>query len=82
MNNGYNTDFWQVSPFEAYCSVFSTISQVLDIVGINYHVPNYDSLHKQYDRPLIGSETSSALTDRGIYATNSTAAYVTAYDLT
>jgi len=58
------------------------ISTALDIVGINYNTAMYDRYHT--DRPtafLIGSETSSQVTDRWIYENNATAGYVWGYDI-
>lgn len=65
MNGGYETQFWKA----------------LDVVGINYHVSSYDAFDKVFSRPLIGSETSSALSDRGQYVTDASLAYVSAYDV-
>jgi beta-galactosidase len=60
----------------------SAFAQVLDVVGINYHVTEYDPYHKAHpSQPMIGSETSSDVSDRSVYANNSTAAYVSAYDV-
>jgi beta-galactosidase len=52
MNGGYGDDF----------------SQLLDVLGFNYHVSDYDGYHKQHPRQnLVGSETASALSTRGEY---------------
>eukprot|EP01062_Namystynia_karyoxenos_P078830 TRINITY_DN817_c2_g1_i2.p1 TRINITY_DN817_c2_g1~~TRINITY_DN817_c2_g1_i2.p1 ORF type:complete len:932 (+),score=288.83 TRINITY_DN817_c2_g1_i2:121-2796(+) len=65
MNGGYTGDF----------------PAVLDVMGINYHHKMYDSWHSGHgNQPVIGSETSSALTDRGVYSTDATAGYISAYD--
>jgi len=66
MNGGYTSDF----------------TQVLDVMGINYHPSEYDTFHKQHsNQPMIGSETSSDYSDRSIYANDKTRAYVSAYDV-
>ncbi len=46
------------------------VSNLLDIVGHNYYPERYDILHKRYPAwKMIGSETCSAVTSRGIYKT-------------
>jgi len=58
------------------------ISLALDILGINYNIGMYDSYHSfRPTQPIIGSETSSQVTDRGIYVNNATAGYVWGYDI-
>eukprot|EP01123_Difflugia_compressa_P007752 TRINITY_DN2141_c1_g1_i1.p1 TRINITY_DN2141_c1_g1~~TRINITY_DN2141_c1_g1_i1.p1 ORF type:complete len:649 (-),score=153.23 TRINITY_DN2141_c1_g1_i1:63-1853(-) len=60
----------------------SGLSYVIDIQGFNYAIYQYDTYHKSHTtQPLIGSETASTVSDRGIYQTNATAAYVSAYDV-
>ena len=55
---------------------------LLDVMGINYHIQNYDSFHNAHKtQPLIGSETSSDVSDRGVYANDVKRAYVSAYDV-
>ena len=54
-------------------------SKVLDVVGINYHPSGYEQFHHSMGA-ITGSETASALSDRGEYYTNKTAAYMSAYD--
>lgn len=45
----------------------------LDVIGLNYRVPGYDSLEIWHpDVPMIASETVSALNSRGIYFQPST----------
>jgi beta-galactosidase len=47
------------------------ISKAFDIVGFNYNQQLPDAFHKKYPkRPLYGSETSSAISTRGEYATD------------
>lgn len=49
-------------------------SGALDVYGFNYHPQLYDSCRVWFpDKPLIGSETASALNSRGIYYQPSTA---------
>jgi len=60
----------------------SKFSDVLDLVGINYHTYMYVSYHKSHPtQKLIGSEVSSAFTDRGVYFTSPTVKCVSAYDV-
>jgi beta-galactosidase len=60
----------------------SGLSYVIDIQGFNYNTGQYDSYHKSHPtQPLIGSETASTVSDRGIYANNPNAGYVSAYDV-
>lgn len=59
------------------------ISLVEDLQGCNYNPGGYDSFHAAFpSQPLFGSETTSATTDRGIYASDSTAGYVSSYNTT
>lgn len=54
--------------------------QVLDLIGINYHISEYDKQHSSNpNKPLIGSETSSDVSDRGVYKGDGHQ-YVSAYD--
>jgi len=55
----------------------------LDVMGINYHHGQYDSFHaKKPKKALIGSETSSDVSDRRVYANDPTdRKYVSAYDV-
>eukprot|EP00475_Leptophrys_vorax_P002312 TRINITY_DN11298_c0_g5_i1.p1 TRINITY_DN11298_c0_g5~~TRINITY_DN11298_c0_g5_i1.p1 ORF type:complete len:825 (-),score=214.28 TRINITY_DN11298_c0_g5_i1:967-3348(-) len=65
MNGGFGGDF----------------APVLDVIGVNYQIGNYDHVHKKYsNQPMIGSETGSTVSDRGIYADDPSKAYVQAYD--
>jgi beta-galactosidase len=57
------------------------LSDVLDVQGFNYAIPEYDSYHAQHPAsPLFGSETSSDVSTRGEYADNYEKGYVRAYD--
>lgn len=45
----------------------------LDVIGLNYHDYGYDSLRLWFpDKPIIASETASALNSRGVYYQPST----------
>ncbi|MBV8674474.1 MAG: beta-galactosidase, partial [Acidobacteriaceae bacterium] len=48
------------------------LSEALDIIGFNYNTQKYpEAFHKKYPkRPIFGSETSSAISTRGVYATD------------
>jgi len=57
------------------------ISKAFDIVGFNYNQQLPDAFHKKYPkRPLYGSETSSAISTRGEYATDPLRNTVSCYD--
>jgi len=59
------------------------ISPVLDVMGFNYHhAPEIDAFHKRFPRqPLVGTETASTVSTRGIYFTDKEKGYVSAYDV-
>jgi beta-galactosidase len=60
----------------------SGLSFVVDVQGINYNIGQYDSYHNSHStQPMIGSETGSTVSDRGVYANDAKAAYVSAYDV-
>eukprot|EP01121_Diplochlamys_sp_Union-15-3_P011256 TRINITY_DN323_c0_g1_i1.p1 TRINITY_DN323_c0_g1~~TRINITY_DN323_c0_g1_i1.p1 ORF type:complete len:779 (-),score=173.01 TRINITY_DN323_c0_g1_i1:14-2350(-) len=60
----------------------SGLSYVVDVQGFNYNIGQYDPYHRSHPKqPLIGSETASCVSDRGIYANDPTRAYVSAYDV-
>ncbi|MDR0698394.1 MAG: DUF4982 domain-containing protein [Tannerella sp.] len=41
---------------------------ILDLVGLNYHLSDYEKVHAEFaDRPFIASETVSGLASRGFY---------------
>jgi len=66
MNGGYGSKF----------------QDVLDVMGVNYHIGNYDSIHSSHpNQPMIGSETSSDYSDRFVYENDKTdRKYVESYD--
>jgi beta-galactosidase len=58
------------------------LSVPLDIVGFNYNTTKWpEAFHKKYPkRPIFGSETSSALSMRGVYTTDPLRNTVNSYD--
>jgi beta-galactosidase len=60
----------------------SGFSTVLDVMGFNYNLGGMDSFHTSYPaQGCIGTETSSQVTDRGIYTNDTSNGYVWGYDL-
>jgi len=60
----------------------SGFSSVLDVNGFNYALGAQDSFHSSNPGwPIIGTETSSQITDRGIYTNDTVNGYVWGYDL-
>jgi len=54
---------------------------LLDVQGVDYATSTYDKVHANAPEvPVISSETSSAVSDRGEYTNNATAGHVTGYD--
>jgi beta-galactosidase len=54
---------------------------VCDVVGYNYMDPGAEAYHKAHpERPVIGTETVSAVCTRGIYVTDYDKGYVSSYD--
>ena len=52
-----------------------------DIIGFNYDLNVPDDYHKEHPkRPIYGSETSSAISTRGVYTTDPLRNTVNAYD--
>ncbi|MFZ0826187.1 MAG: beta-galactosidase GalA [Verrucomicrobiia bacterium] len=57
-------------------------SSVLDVNGFNYQLGQQDTFHTGNPAwPIIGTETSSQITDRGIYTNDTANGYVWGYDL-
>jgi beta-galactosidase len=57
------------------------VSVPLDIVGFNYQLQQPDKFHKDFPkRALYGSETSSAISTRGVYTTDPMRNTVNAYN--
>ncbi len=60
---------------------FSGINSVIDVRGWNYSYRQADEYHKQHPvQPEIGTEQASTLATRGIYANETNAGYMSAYD--
>jgi beta-galactosidase len=58
------------------------VSIPLDIIGFNYHMDMPDEYHKQNPkRAIYGSETSSAISTRGVYVTDPLRNTVNAYNV-
>jgi beta-galactosidase len=54
----------------------------LDVMGFNYNLNDIDAFRKAHPKlPLIGSETASAVSTRGIYITDKLRNWVSAYDV-
>ncbi len=57
------------------------VSDALDIIGFNYNLKGPEAYHKEHPRrPLYGSETSSAISTRGVYASDPLRNTVNSYD--
>ena len=57
------------------------VSEPFDVIGFNYNLKGPDGYHKEHPkRPLYGSETSSAISTRGVYATDPLRNTMNAYD--
>src|SRR5579862_2110755 len=58
------------------------ISLAVDVQGFNYTRENIDAFHQQHPAlPVMGTETASAYSTRGIYQTDKDKGYVSAYDV-
>ena len=56
-------------------------SNVVDVQGFNYNHDRIDQFHKDYPNlPMVGSETASTVSTRGIYANDAVKGYLRAYD--
>lgn len=54
---------------------------ILDVIGYNYMDPPAEAYHKEHpDRPVMGTETVSAVGTRGIYVTDKMKGFVSSYD--
>ena len=57
------------------------VSLPLDVEGFNYSLDQIDQYHRTHAaQPIIGSETASTLSTRGIYQTDKLRNWVSAYD--
>jgi beta-galactosidase len=58
------------------------VSEALDIIGFNYHLPIPDEYHKLHPtKPVYGSETASTVSQRGVYQTDPLRNTLSAYDV-
>jgi len=58
------------------------LSTVVDVQGFNYKDDDIDAYHVKFPKqPLLGTETASTVSTRGIYATDHAKGYVSAYDV-
>ena len=58
------------------------VSAALDVEGFNYNLSDIDEYHRTHPhRPLVGSETASTISTRGIYETDPLRNWVSAYDV-
>ena len=58
------------------------VSDAFDIIGFNYGLNRPDNYHKEHPtRPIYGSETASAVSTRGVYATDPLRNIIGAYDV-
>jgi beta-galactosidase len=57
------------------------ISDAFDVLGFNYNLKNPEAYHKDFpNRPIYGSETSSAIGTRGVYTSDKLRNTVNSYD--
>jgi len=58
------------------------VSNVVDVQGFNYNESRIDGYRQEHPRqPLMGSETASTVSTRGVYANDKEKGYVSAYDV-
>ena len=58
------------------------VSKSLDVEGMNYSLSKIDDYHKSHPKqPLVGSETASTVSTRGLYTTDKVRNWVSAYDV-
>jgi beta-galactosidase len=64
-------------------SNYTGINEVIPVRGFNYRIPKIDEYHAAHpDQPVLGSETGSTVTTRGIYITDTIRGYVIDHDST
>lgn len=57
------------------------VSDAFDIIGFNYNLSYPDKYHQEHpNRPIYGSETSSAIGTRGVYSSDKLRNWVNSYD--
>ncbi len=58
------------------------LNNVVDVQGFNYNMKEIDPYHAAHPRqPMVGTETASTVSTRGIYANDKQKGYVSAYDV-
>ncbi len=58
------------------------LNNVVDVQGFNYNMNEIDPYHVAHPRqPMMGTETASTVSTRGIYVNDKQKGYVSAYDL-
>jgi beta-galactosidase len=58
------------------------VSAALDVEGFNYNLEAIDEYHRKHPKqPLVGSETASTVSTRGVYQTDKIRNWVSAYDV-
>jgi beta-galactosidase len=74
----------RVSTYAAdVANVFNGVNEVIPVRGFNYRQFGVADYHRDHpDQPIIGTEMGSTVTTRGIYAKDSTRAYVPDQDIT
>jgi beta-galactosidase len=56
-------------------------SKILDVMGFNYNLKDIAPYHESHPKqPLVGSETASTVSTRGVYSTDTLRNWVSAYD--
>jgi len=62
--------------------IHSTVLDIVDVIGVNYNLDQYDRLHQMYpDKPFVSSECCATGTTRGWYLPDSpTRGYINSYD--
>lgn len=62
-------------------SVAQSVMEYIDVIGINYNHSNFDTIRKKYpNKPIYGSETTSALSSRGVYERDNTNYQCSSFD--
>ncbi|HEV2327297.1 MAG TPA: beta-galactosidase GalA [Verrucomicrobiae bacterium] len=67
---------------ESVGNVYSGLMSALEVRGWNYHYgPDMEDYHREHpQQPEVGTEQGSTVSTRGIYETDKTRGYVSAYD--
>jgi len=63
-------------------NVYTGINEVIPVRGFNYHIKSFVPYHKDHPlQPVIGTETGSTVTTRGIYVKDTINCYVPDQDI-